>query len=88
MDGNIITLPNWGELIFVLLLNFMKWPRLQEADLSQCEKQIEVVVKGPPLNHQIFKWDYICDQVMHIDKMYNFQGLGVPLNCALIQMTA
>ena len=24
----------------------MKWPRLQEADLSQYEKQIEVVVKG------------------------------------------
>ena len=24
----------------------MKWPRLQEADFSQYEKQIEVVVKG------------------------------------------
>ena len=30
----------------------MKWPRLQEADLSQYEKQIEVVVKGGV--HQIF----------------------------------
>ena len=46
----------------------MKWPRLQEADFSQYEKQIEVVVKGG--GHQIFKWDYSCDQVMHIDKMY------------------
>ena len=57
----------------------MKWPRLQEADFSQYEKQIEVVVKG---GDQIFKWDYSCDQVMHMDKMYNFEGLGVPLNCA------
>ena len=24
----------------------MKWPRLQEADFSQYEKQIEFVVKG------------------------------------------
>ena len=24
----------------------MKWPRLQEADFSQYEKQIEVVFKG------------------------------------------
>ena len=35
----------------------MKWPRLQEADLSQYEKQIEVVVKGGG-GDQIFKWDY------------------------------
>ena len=60
----------------------MKWPRLQEADFSQCEKQIEVVVKGGGGGHRIFKWDYICDQVMHIDNMYNYEGLGVPLNCA------
>ena len=58
----------------------MKWPRLQEADFSQYEKQIEVVVKAG--GHQIFKGDYSCDQVMHIDKMYNFEGLGFPLNCA------
>ena len=32
--------------------------------------------------HQIFKWDYSCDQVMHIDKMYNFEGLNFSLNCA------
>ena len=41
----------------------MKWPRLQESDFSQYEKQIEGVVKG---GHQIFKWDYSCDQVMHM----------------------
>ena len=28
----------------------MKWPRLQEADFSQYEKQIEVVVKGGRVN--------------------------------------
>ena len=58
----------------------MKWPRLQEADFSQNEKQIEVVVKGGGAS--MFKWDYSGDQVMHIDKMYNFEGLDVPLNCA------
>ena len=58
----------------------MKWPRLQEADFSQYEKQIEVVVKGG--GHQIFKLDYSCDQVMHIDKMYNLEELGFPLFCA------
>ena len=42
----------------------MKLPRLQEADFSQYEKQIEVVVKGG--GDQIFQWDYSCDQVMHI----------------------
>ena len=30
----------------------MKWPRLQEADFTQYEKQIEVVVKGGG-GHQI-----------------------------------
>ena len=59
----------------------MKSPRLEEADFRQYEKQIEVVVKGGG-GHQIFKGDYSCDQVMHIDKMYNFEGLGFPLNCA------
>ena len=59
----------------------MKWPRLQGADFSQYEKQIEVVVKGGG-GHQIFQEDYSCDQVMHIDKMYNFEGLGFRLNCA------
>ena len=58
----------------------MKWPRLQKADFSQYEKQIEVVVKGG--GHQIFQWDYSCEQVMHIHKMYNFEGLGFPLNFA------
>ena len=24
----------------------------------------------------------VSDQVMHIDKMYNFEGLGFTLNCA------
>ena len=31
----------------------MKWPRLQKADFSQYEKQIEVVVRGGG-GHQIF----------------------------------
>ena len=58
----------------------MKWPRWQEADFSQYEKQTEVVVKGR--GDQIFQWVYSCDQVIHIDKMYNFEGLGFALNCA------
>ena len=45
----------------------MKWPRLQEADFSQYEKQILVVVKGGGASN--FKWDYSCDQVMYIDKI-------------------
>ena len=31
----------------------MKWPRLQDADFSQYEKQIEVVVKGVGGGNQI-----------------------------------
>ena len=60
----------------------MKWPRLQEADFKQYEKQIKIGIKGRGGRHQLFKWDYSCGQVMHIDKMYNFEGLGFPLNCA------
>ena len=55
-------------IYFCVTFKLMKWPRLQEADFSQYEKQIEVVVKGGG-GHQIFKWDYSYDQVMHIDKM-------------------
>ena len=77
--GNIITLPKWGEFIFVLFLNLWNDKDYKKQTLVNTKKQIEVVVKG---GHRIFKWDYSCDQVMHIDKMYNFEGLSFPLNCA------
>ena len=60
----------------------MKWPRLQEADFSQYEKQIEVVVKGRGIKCLNEITVEIMVMHIHVDQMYNFEGLGVPLNCA------
>ena len=64
---------------FVLLLNLWNDQDYKKQTLVNTKNKLKLWLSG---GHQIFKWDYSCDQEIQIDKMYNFEGLGFPLNCA------